>query len=103
MCEIAISGDYSPLGRLCEMCMWEMCMWDVARRRADLLPFCAAVAYAAHPLLGHGALFFPVVAKVGAERYGGVANSLSGPPSHWPTSTAGSPWYQVVAVPQALP
>ena len=52
-----------------------------ARRRADQLPFCAAVAYAAHPLLGHGALFFPVVAKLGAERYGGVANSLSGPPS----------------------
>ena len=74
-----------------------------ARRRADQLSFFAAVAYTAHPLLGHGALFFPVVAKVGAERYGGVANSLSGPPSHWPTSTAGSPWYQVVAVPQALP
>mgnify|MGYP006952497500 FL=1 len=74
-----------------------------ARRRADQLPFFAAVAYAAHPLLGHGALFFPVVAKGGVERYGGVANSLSGPPSHWPTSTAGSPWYQVVAVPQALP
>ena len=52
-----------------------------ARRRADQLSFCAAVAYAAHPLLGHGALFFPVVAKGGVERYGGVANSLSGPPS----------------------
>lgn len=52
-----------------------------ARRRADQLPFCAAVAYAAHPLLGHGAIFFPVVAKGGVERYGGVANSLSGPPS----------------------
>ena len=24
MCEIAISGDYSPLGRLCEMCMREI-------------------------------------------------------------------------------
>ena len=52
-----------------------------ARRRADQLSFCAAVAYAAHPLLGHGAICFPVVAKVGVERYGGVANSLSGPPS----------------------
>ena len=52
-----------------------------ARRRADQLPFCAAVAYAAHPLLGHGAISFPVVAKGGVERYGGVANSLSGPPS----------------------
>ena len=52
-----------------------------ARRRADQLPFFAAVAYTAHPLLGHGAIFFPVVAKGGVERYGGVANSLSGPPS----------------------
>ena len=52
-----------------------------ARRRADQLSFFAAVAYTAHPLLGHGALFFPVVAKGGVERYGGVANSLSGPPS----------------------
>ena len=64
----ALSARLATFGSAVKMCILQ-------------LPFCAAVAYAAHPLLGHGALFFPVVAKGGVERYGGVANSLSGPPS----------------------
>lgn len=86
------------------------------RRRAGQLPFCAEVAYSAHPLPGHGAISsFPSTAVAAVsngdayarcppplhvERYRGVAYSLSGPPSTWPTSTAGSPWYQAVAVPR---